>query len=302
MRNPRSFEAPVHTLAAYLRNLSLAAACLGLGVLASACGTFILGNATPLRGQSAQAHKLDELRCKDEAALAWGQAGRQAGQVMLDLVWPLGQLPRYEWEKSVKREAWRECMEARGYSVELTASQVTPRAATKRGGSRPKSSNKPRHSAAEVKKAPRANTPENPSQGDYTGSIERLKTVVARVVLFQRKVSLGSFNIAAECGTASPAASFQAGANAEVVYCVTLVPDASSSGLPVTLNILLTRLRDGAKHWKQPVIGEVPAGPFFYLAGGAVSLSAATSEDKGDWRVSFWADNKLVASSEFKIE
>jgi hypothetical protein len=80
------------------------------------CGTFQLGSSTPLRGQSSSQMQADILFCKDSATLATNTTERQVANFLLELT-IIGAPLAYELNKKNMREAYKTCMEDKGYFV-----------------------------------------------------------------------------------------------------------------------------------------------------------------------------------------
>lgn len=86
------------------------------GLVLAGCGTFSLGTAFPLQGQTKDQVQLAVLTCQDRAKLEANTAGRQAGSFALGLT-IVGAPVAYELEKKKQREVWSECMTEKGYRV-----------------------------------------------------------------------------------------------------------------------------------------------------------------------------------------
>lgn len=89
---------------------------IALAFLLFGCGTYSLGTATALRGQSVQQLELDRLACKDAASLAANSAGNQIANGLLNATVILAPVAR-ERDKDTQRTAFAKCMAARGYQV-----------------------------------------------------------------------------------------------------------------------------------------------------------------------------------------
>lgn len=80
------------------------------------CGTFSLGTAIPQSPKTPNEQQLDILDCKDKARLAASAADVQIGAFLLGMT-IVGAPAGFELEKSKQREAYKSCMEGKGYRV-----------------------------------------------------------------------------------------------------------------------------------------------------------------------------------------
>lgn len=90
-----------------------------LPLMLAACGSFPLCCADRKPGQTDAELHADVASCKDEADSFSSHPGQQTGQFLLGATligYPLG----YQWEKTMKQDAWSACMAQRGYRVSKT--------------------------------------------------------------------------------------------------------------------------------------------------------------------------------------
>lgn len=85
-------------------------------VFLSGCGTFSLGTAIPQIAKTPNEQQIDTLDCKDKARLAASAADVQVGAFLLGLT-IIGAPAGFELEKNKQREAYKSCMEGKGYRV-----------------------------------------------------------------------------------------------------------------------------------------------------------------------------------------
>lgn len=91
-------------------------AILVAAVLVAGCGSFPLGRTVPPLTKTAEQHQLDQLTCKDQAFQSANSSERQAGNFLMGLT-IVGTPIAWEIEKKHQREVFKNCMEARGYTV-----------------------------------------------------------------------------------------------------------------------------------------------------------------------------------------
>lgn len=97
------------------RNLKVIPLIIFIALL-TGCGTFSLGTAIPQKPKSVNEQQLDTLDCKDRARLAASAADVQVGAFLLGMT-IIGAPAGFELEKSKQREAYKSCMEEKGYRV-----------------------------------------------------------------------------------------------------------------------------------------------------------------------------------------
>jgi hypothetical protein len=89
---------------------------LGLTVLLTGCGSFMLGYVQPQAGKTAQDQQLDTLVCKDRAKTEANTSARQAGSFLAGMT-IVGAPIAIEAEKAKQREVFTQCMGEKGYQV-----------------------------------------------------------------------------------------------------------------------------------------------------------------------------------------
>ena len=85
-----------------------------LSIALAGCGSFSLGRVIPPEGTTADRAQLDILVCKDEAYQAASTGEKQAEGFLLGLT-IIGYPIAYEDDKATQRQAYADCMIARGY-------------------------------------------------------------------------------------------------------------------------------------------------------------------------------------------
>lgn len=96
-----------------LRHVLLSVACVAL----AGCGTFSLASEiVPPKGKTADQQQLDVLACKDQATLAANAGDKQAAEFLLGFT-IIGYPAGVQMDRDTQRETFKQCMEARGYTV-----------------------------------------------------------------------------------------------------------------------------------------------------------------------------------------
>ena len=99
-----------------MKRLAIVGLCLSLG----ACGTFQLAGSDSRvpAGKTKSEVQLDILACKDQASVESQTAGDQARGFVLGATLSLiGVAIDYEQQKADQRRIFKDCMEAKGYTI-----------------------------------------------------------------------------------------------------------------------------------------------------------------------------------------